>query len=245
MLYRIVLLSNSRKAQVKLWTEGFPPFTFPFLRHAIAHRPHEFLNRAVTHLLLDAGVDWSAGEVDAILPSCVTDLFANVSLAWWPRALVTFHRLRRLAIDVGVLLSLFETPSFLDTVTHLELLNTRHFFKYTGNPKLLRLSACISYIPHLTHIAFNSAPPNNWFPVALCANRRTRCIACLRPHSFARKPVQALLDDKRFVCIDQKGLWREDWLRSAYGGADYWARADFIAAKQAGNVDGALYLHVL
>jgi hypothetical protein len=89
----------------------------------------------------------------------------------------------------------------------------------------------------LTHIAFNSPPPNNAYS-ALCSNTYIQCIVCLGLDTGDLQRVRPLADDGRFVCIEQKIGFREDWLRGTDTRQDYWALAEaFIAARRSGTVD--------
>jgi hypothetical protein len=160
----------------------------------------------------------------------VTNLFTYyISISTEP-----FLCLRRLAIDIDDFITLFTTDSIplIHTVTHLEPLNTHEHFSY--NPELAGCLACMSW---LTHITFNLLPSNNVYS-ALCSNTHIRCIVCLGLDPGDLRRVRPLADDSRFVCIEQKIGFREDWLRGTDAGQDYWALAEaFIAARRSGTVD--------
>ncbi|KAJ7213269.1 hypothetical protein C8J57DRAFT_1483391 [Mycena rebaudengoi] len=243
LLYRVVMVWPRGDDK----TYNVPAIAPQILHRVIANKSPEFFRNAVDHLLIYNCIDWSEGEVDAILTACnrVTNLFIYTPSARPLHALATLRCLQRLTIasvDLSALCA-SGTALALENVTHIELLDTDDLFMIHSpeDPDLSGLTSCLVLIPCLTHIAFNSPLPiNNPFTIALFSKARIQCIACLFLDGLVEnqvEPLRPLAQDNRFVCIDQGLRWREDWVRGTQGVRDYWSLAEsFIAAKRAGNV---------
>ncbi|KAJ7339015.1 hypothetical protein DFH08DRAFT_938803, partial [Mycena albidolilacea] len=241
LLYHVVFLcspSPMRKSHSR--TFGLPTFT----EDALQQRPTTCFRRA-KHLFIGFKVDPSA--VESWLPACsgVTNLFAQIS---YPtkmlHALSVLCSVRHLTIDIRSLSRTDGPCPLFRSVTHLELFE---LYDIGSEPEdgADRLSDNLALIPHLTHIAFNPKLPKMVSHAALAADTRLQCIAFLVSAPYTLKKTSPLLEDDRFVCVQQNLDYRLDWLRGAVTGDDYWALAEaFIAARLAGRVD-RMCLHCL
>ncbi|KAJ6505174.1 hypothetical protein C8R45DRAFT_971934, partial [Mycena sanguinolenta] len=142
-------------------------------------------------------------------------------------------KVQYLTIDVRALCDATVPFPLLFTVTHLELLA----FGIESVPLVCRN---ISLIPRLTHIALNQTLDSLLSHATLCANTHLQCIVFLSPG--ASLDGSPLIDDDRFVCIDEGAHYHDDWLNGTVFGEDYWALADtFLAARRAGTIDRSRY----
>ncbi|KAJ6482766.1 hypothetical protein C8R45DRAFT_1100017 [Mycena sanguinolenta] len=129
----------------------------------------------------------------------------------------------------------FTHPVF-SRLTHLELIIYTSFLLETNLDAWLGLSL----LPRLTHLSFNETSFIVLCPHLLQACQSLRILVALwgtqvisreeqRPESLARR----LRNDFRFV-LTTCALYKEDWIRGANGGKDYWTRAEeFAAARRA------------
>ncbi|KAF7368085.1 hypothetical protein MSAN_00874600 [Mycena sanguinolenta] len=126
------------------------------------------------------------------------------------------------------------SPLFL-TVTHLELLDWTSM-----TDSVDRICPNLSLIPCLTHIALNGDLHTNLSHAALCAITQLQCIVFLVAEApFGGSP---LLDDSRFVCIEEGLSYYNDWLNGALFGEDFWSFADaFLTARRAGTISRSRY----
>ncbi|KAF7372797.1 hypothetical protein MSAN_00485500 [Mycena sanguinolenta] len=224
LLYHVVFLSSAVMDEARL-----PSFTADSI-------PYDCF-RHVRHLLIDQ-TSSNQTEFEKWLLACTgaTNLFAQFDCTPEILPLLSgFINIRYLTVDVRALLgTTVPLPLFL-TVTHLELLNYTH-------KSVDRASENISLIPHLTHLALNSRLQlsSRWSHATLCANTQLQCIVFLSPViSLEGSP---LLDDSRFVCIDERINYHSDWLHGAIFGEDYWSLADaFLTARRAGEIDRSRY----
>ncbi|KAJ6495085.1 hypothetical protein C8R45DRAFT_986086 [Mycena sanguinolenta] len=222
LLYRVVFLKAST---VELHNFCLPTFT----ASAIQQKSHHYLQH-VRHLLFDD----DAVEDTALkswVPACtgVTNLYVQINCTHETlHSLISFTNIRYLTIDVNALRD--PTPPFplFMTVTHLELLAYK-------TKSVVGVCENISRIPKLTHIALNPRLDLTMPHAALCANTQLECIVFLS--SEASLDGSPLLDDPRFVCIEESLRYEVDWLNGAVFGEDYWALADeFLAARRAGMI---------
>ncbi|KAJ7849503.1 hypothetical protein B0H14DRAFT_2765353 [Mycena olivaceomarginata] len=135
--------------------------------------------------------------------------------------------IRYLTIDSAALLGSTVPSPLFHTVTHLELLD----FTIASKDDICRN---IALIPHLTHLAINPSLDSRLSHPEISANTQLQCIVFLS----AETPLDGsvLLDDNRFVCIDENIRYYVDWLKGAVSGDDYWSLADaFLAARRAGK----------
>ncbi|KAJ7914605.1 hypothetical protein B0H13DRAFT_2002182 [Mycena leptocephala] len=213
-------------------TSRYPVFTADILARV----------RAVAHLFLDNTV--APSVVQAILSTCtrVTHLFLSSSAGRYLNALTEPQCLRRLSIDLHRLLHCCVTEGshpLLCNITHLELLD---YERFEEDPETQDLGALLALIPHLTHIAFNTAPQNLMFYSTIRAITTLQCILFLDLDADNMENPAPLADDSRFVCIDQQKNYCIDWSHGADTGEDFWALADaFIGARRAGKVGRAEY----
>ncbi|KAJ7134149.1 hypothetical protein C8R46DRAFT_1139702 [Mycena filopes] len=233
ILYRIVLVMNSRQMPR---LGSFPTLTTHGLRELIATKSPSFIQDSIKHLYLRAP-GWDTAFVE-ILMTCtrLTSLFAQFRPMHHMAALCTQQHLRRLAIELTQALEghpINEPHPLFRHVTHLELLDSARVFE---DPQAL--PARLACMPALTHVAFNSAPRDNEFYEALCADARLQCVVFLSPSASEQVNItRATADDARFVCVKEDMDFRLNWVQGVDIGDDYWAHAEvFIAARRAGRV---------
>ncbi|KAJ6469861.1 hypothetical protein C8R45DRAFT_426047 [Mycena sanguinolenta] len=228
LLYRVVFLRD----QIYFEAEEFilPTFT----ADALEQIPSDRL-RHVRHLFIDDFyVDETALKNWLLACPGITNLYALFDCM--PELLPSLRRftnIRYLTVQAGVLSGTsIPHPLFL-TVTHLELLEST-----IGS--LDRVCQNVVLIPRLTHIALNPALGSSLSHAALCDITQLQCIVFLSPE--ASLDGSPLLDDIRFVCIDETVKYPVDWLRGAIAGDDYWSLADaFLASRRAGETDRSRY----
>ncbi|KAJ6474908.1 hypothetical protein C8R45DRAFT_1160139 [Mycena sanguinolenta] len=240
LLYRVVFVEG--RVRLLVVRGALRHLDLPaFVSSAIQQRSHTcFLH--VRHLFIHRTVDNAL--VKNWLSACtgITNLFAQFHGT--PEVLLSlsgFANLRYLTINERAFLtvhngaySVATVPSpFFPALTHLELLGSN-----TGT--LEPVCRSISLIPQLTHLALNSLVASRVSHAVLCANTQLRCIVFLFPDgSLDGSP---LVDDDRFVCIDETAVPYVDWLRGAVFGEHYWSLADtFLAARRAGKIDRSRY----
>ncbi|KAJ7339058.1 hypothetical protein DFH08DRAFT_876067 [Mycena albidolilacea] len=238
LLYRVVFLGSSHiRNRGYCRTFGLPTFKEATLKD----RPPACFQR-VKHLFIGAGLDDS--EAEGWLAACpnIINLFIQFSSTPLLRVLNALHGVRCLTIDVCAICGTDIPHILFLAVTHLELLELSTIHREDA----VRLSQNLALIPHLTHIALNPNLDRMVSHAALAADTRLQCIAFLWSSPYALGDTSPLLNDARFVCIQQSMEhhldYRTDWLRGAVGGDDYWALADtFIAARRAGKVERGRY----
>ncbi|KAF7368012.1 hypothetical protein MSAN_00867000 [Mycena sanguinolenta] len=225
LLYRVVFLDTPPLPEQD--NLGLPIFA----PEAVKQISHNCL-RQVRHLLIYAG--FVGEQLQSWLLACtgVTNLCAMFLCT--PDILPPisgFTNIKYLTIDVRALCgTTLPLPLFL-TVTHLELLS------YTIAGELVDcVLQNISLIPNLTHIAINPHLDELLSHPALCANAQLQCIIFFS--TVIHLDGSPLLDDTRFVCIDDGQSYYADWLCGAVFGQTYWSFADeFLAARRAGTID--------
>ncbi|KAJ6505159.1 hypothetical protein C8R45DRAFT_1069979 [Mycena sanguinolenta] len=174
-----------------------------FTADALEQRsPNSF--RHVKHLFIsDYAVEQPMLNNWLLACTGVTNLYAW--LDWEPEipaSISRFTHVQYLVIDVRALFgTAVPLPLFL-TVTHLELLD------YPEDESVDRICHNISLIPRLTHLALNPHLDSKLSHAALCANIQLRCIVFLSPAKSLRD--SPLLDDDRFVCIDEAEDFYQD-----------------------------------
>ncbi|KAJ6571221.1 hypothetical protein B0H19DRAFT_1129421 [Mycena capillaripes] len=238
LLYRAVMVSAVPPRQLL----GFHIFRERILLRAIDNKPPAFFQNHVRHLFLENAPNRE--DMEAILTACdhVTHLvFLVRSPSPFLPVLASLQCLQRFTIGIEALFTGWSGVDFAHPVfrniTHLELLETYY-------PDVERISPGLLLVPHLTHIAFNIDLPPRGSPLdtQLRADARLMCIIFLaRPWIIGQYIGREV--DERVVCIDRRTEYREQWLRSADTGSDYWALAEeFIAAKRIARVDRARYI---
>ncbi|KAJ6483263.1 hypothetical protein C8R45DRAFT_1215131 [Mycena sanguinolenta] len=230
LLYRVVFLKNL-EAMEALHTLYLPAFT----ARALQPMSCNFLLH-VRHLCFE-DYDATFGEtaLKSWVPACTgtTNLYAQINWADALPSLSGFTNVQYLTVDVNALCGPAVPFPLFTTVTHLELLAFE-----TASPA--RVCENMSLIPQLTHVALNPHLDLHLSHAALRANTQLKCIVFLS--SQASLDDSPLLDDDRFVCVEEGVLYELDWLKGAVFGEDYWALADaFLAARRAGTVDRSRY----
>ncbi|KAJ6465373.1 hypothetical protein C8R45DRAFT_495004 [Mycena sanguinolenta] len=228
-LYRVVFLQSVSMPE-ELHNLGLPNFAMDELDG----RSHNCL-RHVRHLLVDS----EAERKNWLLASCtgVTNLFAHFRCT--PEILISingFTDITSLTIDVHALCGTTVPFPLFSTVTHLELLDF-----YAQSEEVESVCLNISLIPCLTHIGLNMYLDTLLSHAALCGITQLQCIVFLSTDK-ASLDDSPLLDDSRFVCIDEGLPYDTDWLNGAVFGEDYWSFADaFLAARKAGTINRSRY----
>ncbi|KAK6987682.1 hypothetical protein R3P38DRAFT_2574709 [Favolaschia claudopus] len=127
----------------------------------------------------------------------------------------------------------FNAP-FLSGVTHFELLDD--YFDVDNEPQDRKFIAGINQMPKLTHLAFNVKGGIPEVHDLFYMNKRFECFVFFEPIGGR---IRIHMEDIRFVYIYPISH-REDWLRGASEGRDYWTLAEeFIAGKRAKVIDRA------
>ncbi|KAJ7680101.1 hypothetical protein B0H14DRAFT_3679427 [Mycena olivaceomarginata] len=243
LLYRVIMVIHPD--EFPKHRLDFPVFTVERLREVIRTKPLEFLQNAVQYLYIDAYMQQA--ELEAIVTTCnrVENLF-NFNTTNL-RVMGGLRHLRYLIVSLYDFLKFCgvqATLSALDKITHLELLNTAD--TDIEDPRFDALSAHLSSMSRLTHIAFDSVPHDLSLQTALRAKKDLRCILLLAPAAYLYQRLQnvypLLREDIRFLCLHQDKDFREDWLQGAATGETYWVVAEaFIAARRDGKVDRSRY----
>ncbi|KAF8172992.1 hypothetical protein K438DRAFT_1850965, partial [Mycena galopus ATCC 62051] len=199
---------------------GLPFFTVATLQHT----SHQFLQHVRSIFVEDQDQETLASW----LPACtgVTNLFSSLHRALWVySAALPTSNISRLAPPYSLALPFrFTCPSP----------------SHTSSSWLARTTSITHAQPspgsHLTHLALNVCPESRLAHAVLCGNAQLRCIVFLTVTTLHEG--SPLLDDSRFVCIDENVSYYLDWLKGAVTGNDYWALADaFIAARPEGRTD--------
>lgn len=145
--------------------------------------------------------------------------------------------LRRLATtltDLFFTAGINFTHSLFAHITHLVLeehINSSQWDEWKG----------LALIPHLTHLAFVFERSLPVFHGALAACPVLQVLVLLDMH-FLSMPdtgmgLESLADDTRFVSVRIPPR-AQDWQIGAWGGDDFWVRAEkFIAKRVSGEVD--------
>ncbi|KAK6995724.1 hypothetical protein R3P38DRAFT_3074769 [Favolaschia claudopus] len=174
--------------------------------------------------------------------SDVTNLFLGANTCIVPKGMKILHELRylqRLTINSSSLFLPeavdFAAP-FLSGVTHLELLDD--YFDVENEPRDRKFIAGINQMPQLTHLAFNVKGGIPEVHDLFYMNKRFQCFVFFEPIGGR---IRIHMEDIRFVYIYPISH-REDWLRGATEGRDYWTLAEeFIAGKRAKVIDRHSY----
>ncbi|KAJ6495169.1 hypothetical protein C8R45DRAFT_164100 [Mycena sanguinolenta] len=227
LLYRVVFLKTPPLKLQEQDNLGLP--TFP--GDAVEQISHNL--RHVRHLLIDDGFVREKLQSWLLACSSVTNLCAlfRCTPDTLP-SLSSFTHLKYLTVEPRALSGTTLPLPMFHGVTHLELLD------YPNEGETLdRVFTNVSLIPRLTHIALNSTVDKLLPHAGLRANAQLQCIIIFSS-SVAHLTDTPLLDDSRFVCIDDGASYYADWLRGAVSGKDYWSIADnFLAARQAGTIE--------
>ncbi|KAJ6556313.1 hypothetical protein B0H19DRAFT_1262391 [Mycena capillaripes] len=251
LLYRVVFSSSCIADSIRRM-DAFAVVPVTVLLNKIRNSSPSFTNSAVRCIFLDGASLLDPSTFNTIIGACprVWNLFLYaVAIPEHAAALDTLQCLHRLTVDLEQLCRTgaiqFTRPLF-HNLTHLEILDC-------SSPRLsFDLCTGLAFMPHLTHIAFNSTyrwrNPDMSFIHAwhqiVQPNTRLQFLVFLMPSLAPLNLVdmaQPNPEDIRVVCITQTDF-RLDWLRSAAGGDDYWTLAEaFVAAKRAGRVAQSLY----
>ncbi|KAJ6484809.1 hypothetical protein C8R45DRAFT_1214763, partial [Mycena sanguinolenta] len=220
-LYRVVFLRDRHDSR---WQDnvtsylGLPTF-FP---DALEQRTERWFHHT-RHLFIGGTLE---GEIkpETWLLACpnITNLHAQfLCTSERLSCLSGFTGIQYLTIDVRALSDTTVPFPLFSAVTHLELLDM-------STSTVGRVCQNIALIPCLTHIALNRTLDSTLSHAMLCANAQLQCIVFLSTQTSLHD--SPLLDDWRFVCIDENVRYYVDWLRGAISGDDYWVLADNFLA---------------
>ncbi|KAK7045061.1 hypothetical protein R3P38DRAFT_2882349 [Favolaschia claudopus] len=211
LLYRAIYCSAPTAPPV---TTKFPKLDSKKLLSIIETKSSKILH-SVRYLFIEDLIEEDANRVIGVC-SNVYQLFEYYT----PSHIDTFaslHYLRRLTIGLGQFLNRWRrrddwgVAHILTQLTHIEFMNTE------GNGDLLN------------HVSIDDT---------MREQKTLLCIIALVPKWAATADTHPLADDDRFVCVQQHGSYRTDWLRGADTGEDYWALADgFIIARKTGQAE--------
>ncbi|KAJ6474913.1 hypothetical protein C8R45DRAFT_1160147 [Mycena sanguinolenta] len=238
LLYRVVFVEGRVRLALRA---ALRDLDLPaFVSSAIQQRSHTcFLH--VRHLFIHRTVDDALVKNWLLACTGITNLFAQFHGT--PEVLLSisgFANLQYLTIGDSAFFTVHDgsvtiVPSpFFPALTHLALWGSG----ITGTLDHLYLS--ISLMPQLTHLALFSRAASRVSHLVLCANVQLRCIVFL--YTASSLNGSPLVDDGRFVCIDETAVPYVDWLRGVVFGEHYWSLADtFLAARRAGKIDRSRY----
>ncbi|KAJ7203605.1 hypothetical protein GGX14DRAFT_651779 [Mycena pura] len=236
LLFRVIVLSRHR-----FLNGSFIPYTYPFGDDDfsdIQSLPTSVLRDSVRHLLLHMTPE-KVLQFILSASSAVENLWIGTSEATsFLLPFIGVLPLKRLYCDLE---NLFADKAQIDfghplfsRLTHLELLNhttTDHYFD-------------LALIPHLTHLAFNTAEFLGMSPTLLktCKSLRVLVLVMLgrgydSEVAAKHEALGQLSEDPRFVQMFCS-QFVDDWKSGALTGSDYWSRAeDFIARRRSGEID--------
>ncbi|KAF7362999.1 hypothetical protein MVEN_00651600 [Mycena venus] len=235
LLYRVVFLPHPTPRKDESRAFGIPTFRDDAVQQCPSTWLQQLKHLYIGHTVKEPFVtDW--------LSACsgVTNLsagFYNYSPGVL-HALGTLHSVQYLTIDVRALFHPEVPHSLFLTVTHLDLFEMLGL----GTERADSISAKLALMPHLTHFAYWPRTHGSMSQAGVHTDTRLKCIVFLSWEEYPMQQSSPLLDDSRFVAIQQKSGSSLDWLRGAVGAVDRWALADaFIAARQAGKVERSRY----
>jgi hypothetical protein len=149
-----------------------------------------------------------------------------------------------LALDPSALftgLTDFGHPLF-DNLTHFDIVRDNFAGDYTAESW-----KGLASLPSLTHLSFNCRPPHYFSTTLEISLRECKLLKSLIISIGTEELAENQMDepwfpsgfptqDPRFV-MAEIGNYEEDWRRGAWGGADFWVRADkFIRLKRQGDI---------
>ncbi|KAK7025799.1 hypothetical protein R3P38DRAFT_2625992 [Favolaschia claudopus] len=232
LLYRVIYCSASAAPPA---TTKFPKLDSKKLLSIIETKSPKIFH-SVRYLFIE---DLTEEDANRVIGACsnVYQLFEYYT----PSHVDTFaalHHLRRLTIGLRQFLNRWRRRDDWDVahvftqLTHIEFMNT------DGNGDVLGLCSILPLMSRLTHISLNSFLNHISVDDTMREQKTLLCIIALVPKWAATADTHPLADDDRFVCVQQHGSYRTDWLRGADTGEDYWALADeFIMARRSGRVE--------
>ncbi|KAJ7109567.1 hypothetical protein C8R43DRAFT_181074 [Mycena crocata] len=211
---------------------GYPCVSEKTFQSVVKEKPASFLNDSVRHLFLS---DMSDQDMAWLFTTCsqVENVFVVGRFDGKHPLASAAPLLKQLQCCLG--------PGM--NFTHRSFSHLSHFWHYgnVGNPSIW---TDLVLIPNLTHLAFNDS---DFIPLFRGFLDTCESLLVLVYMEFGRmSPQPRELDvevakDHRFVSLDMPN-YREDWLRGANTGFDFWSKADdFVARRKFGQVPGGQF----
>ncbi|KAJ7708122.1 hypothetical protein B0H17DRAFT_451446 [Mycena rosella] len=204
-------------------------------------KPREFLRKHVHHIALSSG-DIQRADLTQILTICT-----NISdLALWtgdtyPALLIDMRHLthlRRLSINLFELFGgprAFQVPA----IDELPFAHLTHLDVFSEIPE--SVWPVFGRFPSLTHLSISDCYSPNLLTQALdtCAVLQLLIVVWTSDGDRAEGALE--ITDPRF-CMISCWDFETDWELGAWGGLDYWRRAeDFVARKSRGEIKKSEY----
>ncbi|KAJ7808792.1 hypothetical protein B0H14DRAFT_3761001 [Mycena olivaceomarginata] len=214
LLYRTLVVADDRDRD-RGRDSRLPSIAPDTLRSLIHSKSPTFFRDSVRHLNL---IEPEAEDV-SILTAC--SAIENLWLGAHPSINILEINLPLKRLHCA-LYSLFRDASidfthcFFTSITHLEIVNVAQNIE-------LEVWCALTRLPHLTHLAFNSY---SYLEMCLTILLTWENLRALEPRLVV------------IACSD----FREDWVRGATLGRDYWSQAeDFIAKRRSRKIDPLEY----
>ncbi|KAJ6604037.1 hypothetical protein B0H10DRAFT_1957524 [Mycena sp. CBHHK59/15] len=144
---------------------------------------------------------------------------------------------------LGSQISLFTTlnHSLFSRITHLEILESiadNEWDRWSG----------LAVIPQLTHVSFNGFGARHIFKRVLdsCRSLQAMVVLFMSRHTMdlhaSADNIGSLAQEPRFI-VTICPKYETDWQVGAWGGDDYWRRADILINKRkSGEIDRLTYV---
>ncbi|KAJ7133162.1 hypothetical protein C8R44DRAFT_977445 [Mycena epipterygia] len=236
LLYRVLVVSGHitlmlrdrlKKKEAQLWRDG------------------------PRHLFLSGGTMYLDPDVaEGLLSKCTAleDLVLDSDPARPRQFLPQLEamQLSRFSVDMGDFFGGYKTmdmrgPAFVN-LTHLLLMDPD-----LGEEADAEMwSKQLALLPVLTHVAFREDAPRHIMLAVLARCPVLRVLVNVRREFYWHFTVEIFarrlrIEDARFVVLRLPPL-AEDWTKGAWGGTDFWVRADnFVEAKRRGEIEATKY----
>ncbi|KAK6984065.1 hypothetical protein R3P38DRAFT_3292939 [Favolaschia claudopus] len=229
LLYRVLSLSSPE-------SEGGSTFS------AFDSQSPSFLRNAVRHISL---FEVSIRSCEDLLKKCTgtIDLSLDTELEFEFLISLNMTRLQRLAITAPSSASPINW-SWASSLTHLDVFQGSGFAGLTSWDKWRGIAS----LPSLTHLAVSPVLAELVLPRAIEELAHLRLLVVTnypwgRDEGISFAEQKITIRDVRIVVIVLATRYEEDWKKGAWGGDDFWVRAErFVARKRAGEVEASCYL---
>ncbi|KAJ7735674.1 hypothetical protein B0H14DRAFT_3168523 [Mycena olivaceomarginata] len=237
LLYRTLVVADDRDRD-RGRDSRLPSIAPDTLRSLIHSKSPTFFRDSVRHLSL---IEPEAEDV-SILTAC--SAIENLWLGAHPSINILEINLPLKRLHCA-LYSLFRDASidfthrFFTSITHLEIVNVAQNIE-------VEVWSALTRLPHLTHLAFNSYSYLEMCLAILLTWEHLHALVILSLFDIGEKSLEQhnvpeLAQESRLVVIACSDF-REDWVRGATLGRDYWSQAeDFIAKRRSRKIDPLEY----
>ncbi|KAK7038503.1 hypothetical protein R3P38DRAFT_2906271, partial [Favolaschia claudopus] len=229
LLYRVLSLSSPE-------AEGGPTFL------AFNSQSPTFLRNVVRHISL---FEVSIRSCEDLLKKCTGTIDLSLDMELDPEFLISLNmtRLQRLAITAPS----SAVPinwNWASSLTHLDVFQGSGFAGLTSWDKWRGIAS----LPSLTHLAVSPVIADVVLPRAIEELPHLRLLVVTnypwgRDEGISFAENKITVRDLRIVVIVLETRYEEDWKKGAWGGDDFWVRAErFVSRKRAGEVEASCYL---